>query len=97
VFFRIKERLESRRSLINQQILSMILNPNKPSENICEACGSDFSCGAGGEKCWCFNVKLDEEYLKNLQKIYNKCLCPDCLINKIELLLPHQISTRNNR
>lgn len=65
------------------------------SETTCESCGKDFSCGAKTGKCWCFEIELDADALKILQKIYKNCLCSNCLKNKIDLLLPGQVPDEN--
>jgi hypothetical protein len=51
----------------------------KPETKTCEACGTDFSCGANSEKCWCFEIDLSAENLARLQKDFKNCLCQDCL------------------
>ena len=53
----------------------------KPATKTCEACGTDFSCGAEDEKCWCFEVDLSEETLVKLQDNHKGCLCKNCLEN----------------
>jgi ribosomal protein L34E len=73
----------------------MTVKNNKPVQTTCESCGKDFSCGARTESCWCFEIKLDADALKNFQKIYKNCLCPNCLKNKIDLLLPGQSPNEN--
>jgi hypothetical protein len=49
------------------------------TRKICEACGSEFSCGADEGPCWCEGVRLDAATLADLRKRYADCLCPQCL------------------
>ena len=51
----------------------------KSAAKTCESCGTDFSCGATSEKCWCFEIALSAETLAKLQEDFKSCLCKDCL------------------
>ena len=44
----------------------------------CAKCGKPFGCGASG-KCWCYEISLNDEALKEIEDQYHGCLCPDCL------------------
>src|SRR5579884_2374949 len=43
----------------------------------CPACGTEFTCCAGG--CWCDEVSLSQDALQRLQQTHADCLCPACL------------------
>jgi Cysteine-rich CWC len=45
----------------------------------CEACGSEFTCGATLAGCWCTEIKLSDEARADLRSRYKKCLCRSCL------------------
>ncbi|HEY1304664.1 MAG TPA: cysteine-rich CWC family protein [Vicinamibacterales bacterium] len=45
----------------------------------CEACGSDFKCGATITGCWCMDVKVSKETRASLRGRYENCLCRECL------------------
>ena len=46
----------------------------------CSKCGEPFYCFANtGIKCWCEDIIVSEQILKQLQKEYEDCLCPKCL------------------
>jgi hypothetical protein len=45
----------------------------------CEACGSDFSCGASLRGCWCSEIKLSDEVRAEMRSRYRGCLCRQCL------------------
>ena len=45
----------------------------------CEACGTEFGCGANLAGCWCSEVKLADDALANLRERYGHCLCRACL------------------
>ena len=45
----------------------------------CEACGSEFTCGATITGCWCTEVKLSAETRADLRARYRGCLCRACL------------------
>lgn len=46
-------------------------------KKICPKCGKEFEC-VHSVDCWCVKVKLSEETKQKL-KVYNDCLCKDCL------------------
>jgi Cysteine-rich CWC len=48
-------------------------------QQTCEACGSDFGCGAEVGGCWCNDATLDPGTLARLRATYERCLCPSCL------------------
>ena len=48
-------------------------------KKICPRCGKEFEC-VHSKDCWCAKVSLDEEKRSRL-KVYNDCLCKDCLEN----------------
>src|SRR6266853_5027539 len=45
----------------------------------CDACGSDFSCGASLRGCWCSEIKLSDEARAEMRARYRGCLCRQCL------------------
>lgn len=57
-----------------------------PAPSICSACGEEFGCGANlacgatPSDCWCFEIKLSETALAELQTRYQGCLCNRCLV-----------------
>ena len=53
----------------------------------CEVCGNEFSCSAGSNRCWCFDVKIESAALLEIEKKYAECLCVNCL---------HEISAKFN-
>jgi hypothetical protein len=55
------------------------VDPNKAGALTCESCGAEFTCNAGQETCWCFDVKAAPENLTALKENFNNCLCRDCL------------------
>ena len=50
----------------------------------CEACNSEFECGASLSGCWCSEVRLTDEARARLKSSYRDCLCPDCLAKAAE-------------
>ena len=44
----------------------------------CAKCGKPFGCGMSG-KCWCYEISLSDEALKEIEDQYQGCLCPECL------------------
>ena len=52
---------------------------NTAKKLICEVCQNEFSCFAGNNRCWCFDVKIDPTALFEIEKIYGDCLCARCL------------------
>ncbi len=47
--------------------------------SVCEACGSEFSCGASLRGCWCSEIKLSDEARAELRARYRGCLCRACI------------------
>jgi hypothetical protein len=59
------------------------LNKERMAEKlVCEGCKKEFYCGANKENCWCFEVKLKPEIMKQLRENYKSCLCMTCLEQK---------------
>ncbi|PKP53939.1 MAG: hypothetical protein CVT92_01885 [Bacteroidetes bacterium HGW-Bacteroidetes-1] len=44
----------------------------------CPRCGAAFHCSKSG-KCWCYEVSTSISLLEEIQRTYDKCLCPACL------------------
>jgi hypothetical protein len=57
------------------------VDPAKAGTLACESCGAEFTCNAGQETCWCFDVKVSPENLGALKENYDRCLCKECLEN----------------
>jgi hypothetical protein len=55
------------------------IDPQRAGNLTCESCGAEFTCGAGQETCWCFEVKAEPENLVSIKENYNNCLCRECL------------------
>ena len=60
------------------------VDPKQAGKIACESCGAEFTCNAGEETCWCFDLKMSPEDLAELREKYQRCLCKDCL-EKIEI------------
>jgi hypothetical protein len=45
----------------------------------CAACGESFSCGAPAAGCWCEELRVASEVLRELRARYADCLCRRCL------------------
>lgn len=45
----------------------------------CPACGASFGCGVETGSCWCREVELSRETLRELAADHRDCLCPTCL------------------
>jgi hypothetical protein len=58
---------------------NLITDPAGTGKLACESCGAEFTCNAGEETCWCFEVKLSSETLAEVSKNFQKCLCKECL------------------
>jgi Cysteine-rich CWC len=60
-------------------------NPNaqpggrEPVIKLCAACGEKFPCSARGGGCWCEEMTLGRDALRDLRERYCDCLCPRCL------------------
>ena len=48
-------------------------------ERTCEACGSEFTCGASLSGCWCSEVEVSDATRITLKSLYRDCLCRNCL------------------
>lgn len=59
--------------------LAAFVSPNWREPETCEACGSQFTCGASLRGCWCTEVKLSERVRAQLRQRYQHCLCRECL------------------
>jgi ribosomal protein L34E len=47
----------------------------------CARCGEAFHCGVDDDKpCWCSQVKLNPQTLRDLEQRYRGCLCGTCLM-----------------
>jgi hypothetical protein len=55
------------------------MTENTAENLICESCQKQFSCGAKAEKCWCFDIDLENETLAKMRENFKSCLCQDCL------------------
>jgi hypothetical protein len=51
----------------------------EPTVKNCAVCGEKFSCGAPGAGCWCEELKVASEVLRDLRARYADCLCRRCL------------------
>ena len=56
-----------------------LFSPRLRDAAVCQACGSEFSCGASLRGCWCSEIKLDEATRAGLSSRYRGCLCRECL------------------
>jgi Cysteine-rich CWC len=59
--------------------LAVLIAPGMARPSICEACGSEFSCGASLKGCWCSEIKISDETRAELKARYRDCLCRECL------------------
>ena len=59
--------------------LAGLVLPVLREPSVCEACGSEFSCGASLKGCWCSEIKLSDETRAELKASYRGCLCRECL------------------
>jgi hypothetical protein len=50
-----------------------------PTLKNCAACGESFSCGAPAAGCWCEELQVAAEVLRELRARYADCLCRRCL------------------
>jgi hypothetical protein len=55
------------------------IDPQRAGNVTCESCGAEFTCSAGQETCWCFDVKVEPEELASIKENYKNCLCSKCL------------------
>jgi hypothetical protein len=58
---------------------NLTVDPANSGTLSCESCGAEFTCSAGQETCWCFDVKVAPENLDALKENYQRCLCKECL------------------
>ena len=49
----------------------------------CPKCGNDFHCYSEDD-CWCENLPIHRKEFLEIKKLYDDCLCPDCLSEYIE-------------
>ncbi len=49
-----------------------------PTLKNCSACGEEFSCGAPAG-CWCEELQVTRDVLRDLHVRYADCLCRQCL------------------
>lgn len=56
----------------------MNIDPNVEEMESCPRCGRMFKCSKSG-RCWCFEVALPPDMLDEIEKNYDRCLCPICL------------------
>jgi len=56
-----------------------IAEPIAGEKLACESCGAEFTCNAGQETCWCFDIKVAPEDLDEMRENYKQCLCRKCL------------------
>ena len=47
---------------------------------VCPRCGAAFHCGAAEASCACEQVRLDDETLAELRRVFEGCLCLTCLL-----------------
>ncbi|TGM90743.1 cysteine-rich CWC family protein [Leptospira licerasiae] len=45
----------------------------------CPQCSNILECGVDKGICWCFDIRLDQDALRNIREMYDDCLCKDCL------------------
>jgi hypothetical protein len=45
----------------------------------CQLCGGSFVCRKSSGGCWCANVRVPAEALKELEASAKDCVCPKCL------------------
>ncbi len=55
------------------------INCFKMSFKKCSKCHASFECGNEKPGCWCEDLLLDMQTLKELKLKYDNCLCPNCL------------------
>jgi len=49
------------------------------SAKLCSRCSADFSCGAAGGHCWCFDIAITPQIMERLREDFTDCLCAKCL------------------
>jgi Cysteine-rich CWC len=52
---------------------------SEPQQKACAVCGEKFCCGAPEPGCWCEEVQIAREVLRELRARYLDCLCRRCL------------------
>lgn len=52
---------------------------SKAGRLACESCGQEFTCNAGQDSCWCFDVPVSTENLTEIKEKFDNCLCRKCL------------------
>ena len=53
--------------------------PEELEPRACAHCGTAFGCGAASGSCWCATVDVPPQVLRELDQLYDGCLCPECL------------------
>jgi len=61
------------------QEFAAVISTRWREPSTCEACGSQFTCGATLAGCWCSELKLSERQRGELKERYRSCLCSECL------------------
>jgi hypothetical protein len=56
----------------------MNIKPLEEEQETCPRCGKTFRCSKSG-RCWCFELALPPDMLDEIEKSYDRCLCPECL------------------
>ncbi len=55
---------------------------SKYENKICPRCKQIFECKVGNiTQCHCYGINLGEEENQIIEKIYNDCLCNNCLLD----------------
>lgn len=63
-----------------------MLNNTKHEIKHCPKCGKSFECKPGNiTQCQCYAVQLSNAELMFIKKIYDDCLCADCMIKMKQL------------
>jgi hypothetical protein len=64
---------------MNLKVLDQPVSARCPEPAVCEACGTEFACGATLAGCWCGEIKLSDGVRAELSQRYERCLCRACL------------------
>lgn len=57
----------------------VLLLKHKMAIKKCSKCQQPFECTNDKLGCWCEDLYIKLEVLNSLQKVYNNCLCINCL------------------